>query len=109
MFVHCHNNWLTLLLGDRHRYYLRRETPRLLCGNGVLLTAKCESILVGATDSIALCNILGCFTHAERVVHRRQFGIDKTPAERGIFQLHVATERRIRFTENKRRTAHTLY
>src|SRR2546423_11377583 len=108
MLIQGHVERLPLLLRNSHRHDFSRETPGLLGCDRPLMTAQCESILVGSTYSILFGHILRRLSHAIWVMHSRQFGIDETPAQGCVFQFHISAKGAIRLAQNKWCAGHAL-
>ncbi len=68
-----------------------------------------KDILLLAADLRSLGNIFCRLAHAVRVVHGRQAGIDETPAQCRILQVHSATKGAVGLAQYKRRACHTLH
>src|SRR5258706_10211520 len=109
MLVNGNNYSLTLLLGNGDGDDFWRKPPGLLRGDGPLVTAQGEGILVGAAYFVTRCHVLRRLAHAIGVVHGGEARIDETPAERCVVEVHTAAEGAICLAEDKRRTRHILH
>lgn len=95
-------------MGDPHRYDFFGEKAGGLGRSGALLAAQGKGVLVGARHLVIVGDIVSGLRHRIHAVLLFHQGVDKTPADGGVFQLHVARERRIGLAHDEGRTGHRL-
>src|SRR6267154_1702690 len=73
-----------------------------------LLALQRVSVLLVASDMIALCYILPGFRHRSRAVQRLHPGIHQPPTDDRVLELHGPAERFVPFSHDIRRPRHAL-
>ena len=99
---------ITLLLRDRDWRDFQREAAIRARRSGLLLRTQREPVLRFACDVVARGHIFRRLTHRVGAVCGLHLGIHKSPAKRGIEQLHIASERRRTLAEHIGRARHRL-
>src|SRR5215471_10332150 len=109
MFIGIEFFRITFFLRNRYGNHFTSEKPGGMGLGPALLSAKRESVLIGARDIEVFRNVFRSFRHGIGAVLALHERIDKAPADGGIEDLRRAAEGRIGFAHDERRTRHTLH